>query len=262
MEEVRVESWSELREQLYEGSWHEELGRHRSDFAYRGEVEDGRGLITSLARLGGDYGRVEQHLLRNFRRYARRQAVPEDTVWNWLAVGKHHGLPTRLLDWSHSPDVALHFATADIERSDRDGVIWMVDYVRAHGLLPDRLRGLLADEGSNVFTVEMLGAAANSPAELDALAGDDVVLFFEPPALDDRIVNQYALFSLMTSPSGRLDAWLEGHPELGRRVVVPAELKWEARDKLDQANVTERVLFPGLDGLSAWLARYYLPRRR
>ena len=260
MQEIRVSSWIELQEHLYRRSWREELRRHRSDFAYRGEGDAARDLMTSLARLGGDYARLESHLLRNFRRYARRQAVPEDTVWNWLAVGKHHGLPTRLLDWSHSPYVALHFATCDVEERDLDAVVWMVDYVRAHELLPERLRQLLADEGSNVFTVEMLGDVAASLSELDGLAGDDVVVFFEPPSLDDRIVNQYALFSLMSSANAQLDEWLREHPDLYERIVVPADLKWEVRDKLDQANVTERVLFPGLDGLSAWLTRYYTPR--
>jgi hypothetical protein len=259
--EVRVSSWGELQELLFEDAWKEELGGFRSDYAFRGESDANRALVTSLARLGGDYPRLEHHLLRNFRRYATRQAVPRDTVWNWLAVGKHHGLPTRLLDWSHSPYVALHFATVGLGEYQHDGVIWMVDYVQAHDRLPERLRNLLEGEGSQIFTVEMLGETAESLAELDRLVGEEVALFFEPPALDDRIVNQYALFSLMTSPSARLDLWLAEHPELARRVVIPAELKWEVRDKLDQANVTERVLFPGLDGLSAWLARYYTPRR-
>jgi hypothetical protein len=118
------------------------------------------------------------------------------------------------------------------------------------------------DEGANVFTAEMIDRVARRRSELDHLAeDDDFVLFLEPPSFDDRIVNQYALFSLTSRPDLQLHDWLEHHPDIWRKVVIPAELKWEVRDKLDQANVTERVLFPGLDGLSRWLSRYYLPRR-
>src|SRR6185503_17918173 len=97
--------------------------------------------------------------------------------------------------------------------------------------------------------------------KLDGLAGrGDFVLFLDPPALSDRLVNQSAVMSAMSSPRGRLDEWLARHRGLVRRIIIPASLKWEVRDKLDQANITERVLFPGLDGLSRWLKRYYSPR--
>ena len=64
----------------------------------------------------------------------------------------------------------------------------------------------------------------------------------------------------MSAPTARIDDWIEHHPALCRKIVIPAALKWEVRDKLDQCNVTERVLFPGLDGLSRWLARQYRAR--
>ncbi len=258
--EARPRSWLDLHDLLFEGSWNEELGRFRSDLAFRGLADAGHPLETSLVRLGEGHGRLESHLLRNFRKYARRDAVPADSEWDWLALAKHHGLPTRVLDWTYSPYVALHFATADHESFERDGAVWCVDYVRAHEHLPEPLRRVLDHEASNVFTAEMLAGVAPGLAELDGLADEPFLVFFEPPSLDDRIVNQFALFSLLSNPEAQFGPWLGGHPGVARRIVIPAELKWEVRDKLDQANVTERVLFPGLDGLSRWLTRYYTPR--
>jgi FRG domain len=259
VQEIRVSTWTELQDALWEDAWQESLGRFRSDFAFRGRNDAAEELVTSLQRLGGDARSLERHLLRNFRRYASREAAAFDSPWNWLALGQHHGLPTRLLDWTHSPLVALHFVTSDERQFDRDGVVWMFDYVRAHAETPTPLRTELDDASMNVFTAESLGRVTTGLRELEELGGD-FVLFLEPPALNQRIVNQYALFSLTSRADRRLDEWLEQRPHMARRVVVPAELKWEVRDKLDQANVTERVLFPGLDGLSRWLARYYRPR--
>ena len=261
MDEVRAGSWLELQELLFGDSWNDELALHRSNFAYRGHSDAAKGLNTRLVRLGGDPRELERQLMRNFRKYAASDAVPRDTPWDWLALGQHHGLPTRLLDWTYSPYVALHFVTQSRRRFDRDGVVWSLDYVRTHALLPDRLRELLHDEGANVFTTELLTIASPDLTNLEDLEADDFVLFVEPPSFDARIVNQYALFSLVSRPDGELDEWLEAHPDLVRRIIVPAELKAEVRDKLDQANLTERVLFPGLDGLSRWLTRYYAPRR-
>ena len=260
MREIRVESWLELQECLFAESWHEELRRFRSDFAFRGESDARNELTTSLSRLGGDFATLEQHLLRSFRKYAPRREVPVDSLWNWLALAKHHNLPTRLLDWSYSPYVALHFVTAHRERFECDGAVWVIDFVRAREQLPQGLRALLDREGSNAFSAEMLQEVAPTLRDFDDL-GEDFVAFFEPPSLDDRIVNQFALFSLPSSATLSLEELLQRRENTYRRLIIPAALKWEIRDKLDQANITERVLFPGLDGLSQWLKRYFTTRK-
>jgi hypothetical protein len=258
MQQIRAGSWLELQELLFADTWDATLGLFRSAFAYRGCSDAGASLTSRLARLGGD-GDLERQLMRAFRKYAAADAVPHDTAWDWLALGQHHGLPTRLLDWTYSPYVALHFTTHNLDRYDRDGAVLCLDYVRAHELLPAALRARLEEEGANVFTTELLAEVAPDLRDLDQ-DGEPFVLFVEPPSFDARIVNQYALFAVLSQGGASLEDWVDGHPELVRRIVVPGELKWEVRDKLDQANVTERVLFPGLDGLSRWLARYYRPR--
>jgi hypothetical protein len=259
VQEIRISDWRELTERVYEGSWEAGIARFRSNVAFRGLSDANYALKSGLIRLGGPAEKLEGHLLRNFRKYARRDSVP-DSIWDWMALGQHHGLPTRLIDWTYSPYVAMHFATARLEDFGTDGVIWSVDFAKANELIPIELKQVLQEEGSYTFTVEMLNSIATTPAGFDRLAVDPFVVFFEPPSLDDRIVNQFALFSLMSSPNAALDDWLNQHPELCRKIIIPAEAKWEVRDKLDQANITERVLLPGLDGLSSWLRRYYTPR--
>jgi FRG domain len=262
---ARVQSWTELLEQLYAGSWNPDLQRFRSPFAFRGLDSVDHDLSNSLMRLAGVHGdvnKVELALLRNFRKYAHAQAAHGvDSIWHWLAVAQHHGLPTRMVDWTYSPFVALHFATALPGQYDADGVVWCVNFVEANRLLPDRLKRILVEEQSDTLTVEMLGEIGSLRA-FDSLATEPFVVFVEPPSLDVRILNQFALFSLLSSPTASLDDWVRRHPQLCRKVVVPAELKWEIRDKLDQANINERTLFPDLDGLSRWLERYYLPKPR
>jgi len=259
-----VNSWLDVVDALFEGSWSQDLQRFRSPFSFRGLNWERHTLASSLWRLAepqADISRLELALLRNFRKYGHGQATGADSIWDWLALGQHRGLPTRLLDWTYSPLVALHFATENTAEFHEDGIVWCVNFVEANKRLPLRLKRILQKERSDTVTVEML-SAFSSLHDFDALSRDPFVVFLEPPAVDQRILNQLALFSLMSSPSARLDAWLEQHPDLCRRVIVPSALKWEIRDKLDQSNINERVLFPGLDGLSRWLARYYTPADR
>jgi hypothetical protein len=257
--DLRVSTWAELQEAVFESSWQESLARHRANFVFRGVPRAQLPLETSLQT--GRFEAHERHLLTSFRKYALRSAVHGDWVWNWLSLAKHHGLPTRLLDWSYSPFVAMHFATHDIRSYDEDAAIWCVDYRRMNELLPAPLKKVLRDEDVNIFTTELLNDVATTLGQFDSLSKKDFVVFFEPPSLDERIVNQFALFSLPSSPTMSLQGLLEQVGGAYRRIIIPASLKWEIRDKLDQANITERVLFPGLDGLSQWLKRYFTTRR-
>jgi len=262
MNQIRVSGWNDLQDKLFQGSWMPELQLYRSQCAFRGLSQADYRLQASLFRLSGESADLERHLLRNFRKYAHRNVVERDSTWHWLSVAQHHGLPTRLLDWTFSPYVAMHFATANTEKFHLDGAIWAVDFVETHRYLPKALKLELEREGSDVFTVEMLSQVVETLADFDALSTHKFAVFFEPPSINDRIVNQFALFSVTSNPRMALDNWLAERPHLVRKIIIPAGLKWEIRDKLDQANINERVLFPGLDGLSEWMKRQYSPRRK
>jgi hypothetical protein len=270
MDDVVVTTRNELNDRLFGGTWNERLRRFRPTAVYRGLANRGWDLAAGLMRLGPGYPALETPTLRALRKYARHDDVPGDSEWSWLALAQHHGLPTRLLDWTYSPFVALHFVTEDAltqhaAGAATDGVIWCVDLARVHERLPGSLQAILDRDNSYAFTTEMLDEAVAPLESFDGLAPDEFVAFFQPPSLDERIVNQFAFFALMSHPRAdrgpwlTLDQWLQRHPDLCWRIIIPAALKPQARDILDQINIAERVLYPGVDALSRWLRRYYMP---
>src|SRR3954462_2564239 len=258
MSVATVNSWRELDDAIADPGIGSPEHRVRSSLVFRGLARSSYKNVSSLARLSGEYRKLERHLIRNFRKYAHREATGP-TMWDWLSLAQHHGLPTRLLDWTFSPFVALHFATASWPEDD--AVLLAVDCEGANGLLPDPLRESLNGEGALVFTTEMLAEHAADLDEFDELGRDEdpFVLFFEPPSLDERIVNQAAVLSAMSNPTFQMEEWLDGHSEKWRAWRIPPAVKAEVRERLDQANVNERVLLPDLDGLASWLRRYYSP---
>jgi hypothetical protein len=256
---IEISSWREFDDAIAEANCEGPRGeRAHSSLVFRGLARSSYSNRHSLARLGDEYQELERHLIRNFRKYAHRER-PGPTLWDWLSLAQHHGLPTRLLDWTFSPFIAAHFATAT--SPDQEAVVWAVDCAAAHELLPQALRRSLDAEGATVFTTELLAGHAPALEDLDRLGEAPFALFFEPPSLDDRIVNQSAVLSALSHAEASMDDWLEEHGDLCFAWRISIEAKAEIRERLDQANITERVLMPGLDGLATWLRRYYAPGR-
>ncbi len=252
------QSWRELDDAITEAGFGRHQADARSTLVFRGLSHAGYSIVSSLARLEGDYPALERHLIRNFRKYAH-QATPGPTSWDWVALGQHHGLPTRLLDWTFSPLVALHFATA--VAPEQQAALWAVDVAGAHERLPAALREDLEREGMMLATTDLLARHAPEPGDLQALEEDGpFALFLEPPSLDQRIVNQAAVLSVISDPTCQMDEWLDANQDLWHAWRLPCEVKNEVRIRLDQMQITERVLLPGLDGLAAYLRRYYSPR--
>jgi hypothetical protein len=237
-------------------------GRRRDFGVYRGSSNAAAPLLTSLDRLGGvepahTKAELEEHILRNYIRYARPYIGAEATNdWEQLVSAQHHGVPTRLLDWSYSPLVAVFFATRPSAGS-RDRAVWRLDWQAVHqafGFPPLALRT------SDLDTL-LDGGEHYSPWELFARDHEEkpFACLLEPPSIDARIVAQAAAFTLCSDRCQPFDAFLEQHG-LGDalvKFVIHADLVSQFRDQMDLVGVDERRLFPDLDGVAAALRRYY-----
>ena len=264
---VTVHTLDELMPLLSEQAYRPDLDRSRSPFVYRGMTNASFRMVTSLRRNCRSLQRtLEPAILKNFAKYA----VIEDpsvanSVWRQMILGQHHGLPTRLLDWTQSALVALHFAVSEEDLAhmeDHDCMVWRVDIQELHSLLPEAYQQVMRSNQAEVFSVDMLGSVTQSLAQYDRDLGDRGMVVLEPPSINARIVNQYSFFSVIPMGMENVEDFLNRCTENTVKYVIDRSLRWRVRDMLDQLNMSERIVYPGLDGLSRWIARHYYVKEK
>ena len=160
------------------------------------------------------------------------------------------------MDWTYSLLVAAHFVTVNTDDYDKDGVIYAIDTSESLPTLPSVLREKLESTRASSFSISMLDSVAKDFDELKALKREPFFLFYEPASGDDRMINQYSLFSMCSDPSYTVDQLVDDNSTLCK-LVIPKEIKLEIRDKLDYINISERVISPGLDSICSWISRRY-----
>ncbi len=212
------------------------MAENTQDFVlFRGQRVDWD-LLPKIARmkLADVLIDAERDMLSTFR----HESIPfltrvPSNDWDWLALAQHHGLPTRLLDWTLNPMVALWFAVRKLPESGRNGVVWM-----------------FKPKDSDFRKVTSPFAVHRSTV-------------FWPNHLTDRIRAQSGCFTVhdFLTSTGKFvtfDSALSDKAKLTKFLIPPRAFAG-IRYALDQLGVNQSVVFPDLDGLSAhiaWLNTY------
>lgn len=205
---------------------------------FRGEPEAGFKLIPSIARrteenLCSDINFFEDELLREFKLAAApvMHHEPASDI-EWLFLAQHYGLPTRLLDWSTNPMVALFFAVE--KDDDKDAVMHIIDHQ-----ITDNFEYI---DFKNASVKKTMAQGVLKIFALQPDQGD--VMFVRPKYVDSRYLNQKSVFSCPANPFKPL--LLSDQYAL----KIRSEWKPKLRSLLRTFGVVHSFIYPGLDGVA------------
>lgn len=201
---------------------------------------------------------IESNLVERFRNqsvpYVGSKFVHEDE-WGQLFFMQHYRIPTRLLDWSYSPLVALHFAlfSPDPKKKPEDAcAVWVLHpeswngAALAHQRAPKRIYGTTSPESQSYKT-----STAYKVRNADAIGIDGI---HNSP----RIVAQQGVFTIFGATTSPLEEQFQANQYPGEALSV-ITIKKESIDSLRaeiiHAGIVETTIYPDLEGLASRLRR-------
>ena len=233
--DVEIRSISDLMDRLDEQGLPD-----NSPTWFRGQRDRTFRLTCSLARNGGL--QKELPFLRRFKQNALplMRSRPQNE-WEWLLVMQHHGLPTRLLDWTESPLVALFFALGPDVPFDQevDGCLWGLSPFDLNSVaIPDEPSGevpcLGEDTHLNTYLPDRIQQQLHPLKPLAVIA----------PRNSPRIQMQQGVFTIFHRDLSALD--MDNNNFLWR-MLIPRDAKADLRTELTLLKVNRFTLFPELD---------------
>jgi hypothetical protein len=221
---------------------------------FRGHADASWTLQPSLYRmekvsgLGAGYY-TEAHLLDTFKLRARRYLDHEPrSDWEWLFEMQHHGLPTRLLDWTESYLVALYFAVRDAD-GNHDAAVWATNpWWINHEALGEY----------ELFPADAPYALCWQPGiPINKLPEN--VLAIRPVYGSGRIQAQRGVFTIHGTNVAALDSLADmQRPDVClRKFIIPAAAVHRIHLELTRAGITESVILPELAGLCRELKKFF-----
>lgn len=200
----------------------------------------------------------EQRVFRDFQRAAHHHysnLPPPGEVVDWFTIMQHHGAPTRMLDWTRSPYVALYFAMQE-DNDAKKAALWAIDLdwlrQRSYELLCNQDPRCPGGEHPDVFRsyINEIFFRQNNP---------HVIISASPARNNERMQIQQgemlcALQHRPSFPEILLGMLVRPEPVRHRQVVSKVSVKRESRfkflEELRRMNIHEASLFPGLDGFT------------
>lgn len=205
-----------------------------TNFAFRGHSDFDWELIPKIGR--PIYARTipkilnEEMLLDAWMRYSS-QLLTKQHLDNWdcLSLAQHHGLATRLLDWTKNPLVALFFATCDNEL-DKDASVIIMN-----------------------FKNKTLKTAELNPFKITSSG------IFYPKGLTSRVVSQRGIFTISNKPTKPLEKLLVDTSFIKLRIKKSS--KENIQKNLEQYGINEFSIYQDLDNLSKYLNRFMVSKQ-